>query len=102
MPLSRSWVEQEIEGLTGEDFHTAKLILVVCKASYQFDDSLIKGVMGDIIDEQRLIRILSFAAMLAARRLADHVARRLKALNSTVPTNEELPPVASSAQAVLN
>ena len=80
MPLSRSWVEQEIEDLTGEDYHIAKLILVVCKASYQFDDSLVQGVMSERLDEERLIRILAFAAMSAARRLANHVGGQLGAL----------------------
>ena len=77
MPLSRSWVDQEVEGLTGEDYHVAKLILVVCKSSYQFDESLVRNVMGDEVDEQRLIRILAFAAMSAARRLANHLGRQL-------------------------
>ena len=77
MPLSRSWVEQEVEGLTGEDYHVAKLILIVCKASYQFDDSLVQGAMGDKVNEERLIRILAFAAMSAARRLADHAGKNL-------------------------
>ena len=73
-------MEQEIEGLTGEDYHIAKLILVVCKASYQFDDSLVQGVMTARLDEERLIRILAFAAMSAARRLAHHVGGQLGAL----------------------
>lgn len=77
MPLSRSWVENDIEGLTGVDYHIAKLILVVCKASYQFDDALLQGVMGEHVDEERLIRILAFAAMSAARRLANHVGSHL-------------------------
>ena len=77
MPLSRSWVEQEVEGLAGEDYHIAKLILVVCKASHQFDDSLVQAVMGENLDEKHLIRILAFAAMSAARRLAVLVSRRL-------------------------
>jgi AhpD family alkylhydroperoxidase len=93
MPLSRSWVEGEIEGLQGEDYHVAKLILIVSKASYQSDDSLLKGVMGDKPDEQRLIRFLSFAAMSAARRLADHVSRHLNILeNGAVPTTGERTP----------
>lgn len=40
MPLSRDWVEDDVKGLTGESYHLAKLILIVCKASYQYDDSL--------------------------------------------------------------
>ena len=94
MPLSRSWVEQEVEGLAGEDYHIAKLILVVCKASYQFDDSLVQAVTGENLDEERLIRILAFAAMSAARRLADLVSRRLHIIESgEVGTPEALTPV---------
>ena len=86
MPLSRSWVESELDGLQGEDYHVAKLILIVCKASYQFDDSLLEGIFGDAPDEKRLIRILSFAAMSAARRLADYYGRKLNKLE-TVATS---------------
>jgi hypothetical protein len=76
MPMSRTWVDDEIDGLKGEDYHIAKLILVVSLASYQFDHSLVEG-LGSNHDEQRLIRILAFAAMSAARRLADHAAKNL-------------------------
>jgi hypothetical protein len=77
MPLSRSWVDQELEGLPEEDFHVAKLILVVCKASYQFDESLLTNALGSDPSEVRLIRILAFAAMSGARRLAEHTAQSL-------------------------
>lgn len=77
MPMSRSWVESEIEELEGEDYDIAKLVLVVSMASYQFDDSLVKPVLRD--DQEHLIRILAFAAMSAARRLANHAGRHLNA-----------------------
>lgn len=77
MPISRSWVEQEVAGLVGEDYHIAKLILVVCKASYQFDDSLVRALSAESVDEERLICILAFAAMSAARRLANLVGSEL-------------------------
>ena len=94
MPLSRSWVEQEVEGLAGEDYHTAKLILVVGKASYQFDDSLVQALMGENLDEERLIRILAFAAMSAARRLAVLASRRLHIMeNGEVDMPETQTPV---------
>ena len=80
MPLSRSWVENEVEGLVGEDYRIAKLILVVSKASYQFDDSLVQALTGEDSDEERLIRILAFAAMSAARRLADYAGNSLNNL----------------------
>jgi len=80
MPLSRSWVDQEIEGLNGKDYHVAKLVLVVAKASWQFDDSLVQAVMRHIPDEEHLIRALAYAAFSAARRLAAYIGCHLTAL----------------------
>ena len=77
MPLSRSWVEKEVGELAGEDYDTARLLLVVAKASYQVDVSLVEAVLGKNQDEKRLIRILAFASLSAARRLASHVASHL-------------------------
>ena len=79
MPLSRTWVEPAVENLDGDDYHAAKLALIVAMASHQFDESLLKGVMADGHDEERLIRILSFAAFSAARRLAEVVSERVDA-----------------------
>ena len=88
-------METDIKGLQGEDYHVAKLILIVSKASYQFDDSLLKGIFGDKPDEKRLIRILSFAAMSAARRLADHVGLHLSVPETiAASTNAQQPPAA--------
>ena len=70
MPMSRKWVDKEVEQLSGEDPEIAKLILVVAKASWQFDGSLVQAVMPGQVDERRLIRILAFAAYSAATRLA--------------------------------
>lgn len=71
MPLSRSWVEDEAPGLTGEDRAVARLALVVAKASYQFDESLAQGVLGCDQDEERLIRVLAWASHSGARRFAN-------------------------------
>jgi len=85
MPISRRWVESEVEGLEGEDRDVAKLILIVAKASYQFDDSLVQAALGPDPDEQRLIRILAFASLSAARRLASCVATHLEVSRVDVP-----------------
>jgi len=79
MPISRTWVNKEVEQLTGEDREIAKLVLVVAKASWQFDESLVHSVMPDEIDEKRLIRILAFAAYYAAKRLAQLAGEHLRA-----------------------
>ena len=77
-PISRNWVEDEIEGLSGEDYHIAKLILVVAMASYQFDDSLAEGVLTERRDEQKLIRVLALAAFSGARRMAELMSQRIE------------------------
>ena len=51
--------------------------------SYQFDPSLVEA-LGSYHDEPRLIRILAFAAMSAARRLADHAGQHLNVPSADV------------------
>lgn len=70
MPLSRNWVEQEIAGLRGKDRDIARFSLVAAKAPYQVDDTLVAGVMGPEGGQERLIRVLAWAAFSAARRVA--------------------------------
>lgn len=77
MPLSRSWVEREIEELTESDRPIARLALVVAKASYQVDESLVEDVLGKEHDELRLIRVLAWAAFSAGRRVAERVAEQV-------------------------
>ncbi len=79
MPISRSWVEAELEDLEGSDRDVARLILVVAKSSWQFDDSLVEAVTHSRNDEKNLIRILAFAAYSAARRLAAHAGDHIQA-----------------------
>ena len=95
MPLSRSWVEEEVRDLTGEDRAVARLALVVAKASYQFDDSLAEDVLGqdqdgpDLVsvwlalgqeqDEERFIRVLAWASHSGACRVADRYYRYFQA-----------------------
>ncbi len=79
MPLSRSWVDEEVRDLTGEDRTVARLALVVAKASYQFDDSLAEEVLGHDRDEERFIRVLAWASHAGARRVADRYYRYFQA-----------------------
>ncbi|MHC4975419.1 MAG: carboxymuconolactone decarboxylase family protein [Planctomycetota bacterium] len=74
MPLSLSWVEREIEDLTGEDRDIARMAIVLAKAPYQVSDSLIQPLLTD--DETRFIRILAWAAYVSARRFGSIVAER--------------------------
>jgi len=74
MPLSRAWVNEETEGLLGEDRAVARLALIMGKASYQFDDTLVQDLLAFGVDEPMLIRILAWASFLGARRLASITA----------------------------
>jgi len=78
MPISRSWVEREIHGLSGHDRDPARLALVVAKAAYQVDDSLVDAVLGEERDEVKLIRVLAWASFSAARRFAERCHEQLK------------------------
>jgi len=72
-------VNDEVAGLTGDDRNVARLILVVAKASYQVDDALVQAVLGQNADQEKLIRVLAFASLSAARRVAANVAKRVRA-----------------------
>jgi AhpD family alkylhydroperoxidase len=74
MPISRSWVDKEVEGLTGGDRAIARLALVVAKAPYQVDEALVGDILGEDRDETRLIRVLAWASFSAARRIAERIA----------------------------
>ena len=76
--MSRKWVESDIAHLNGEDYHTAKLILVVAMASYQVDDSIVQAVLVDNKDQKKLIRVLAFAALAAALRLAAYYGQHVQ------------------------
>ena len=88
MPLSRSWVEHEIEGLDEKDRTIARLALVVAKASYQVDESLVEDVLGQEHNEPRLIRVLAWAAFSAARRIAERIAEQ--SYRASSPQDSEL------------
>src|SRR5262245_45150855 len=74
MPLSRSWVDSEVAVLTGQDREIARLALVLAKAPYQVDETLIDGVFNGDRSEERLIRILAWASFSSARRFARRIA----------------------------
>ena len=64
--MSRSWVEAEVQGLTGEERAVARLALVLAKAPYQVSDDLVEGLVDG--GEERFVRILAWASFTAARR----------------------------------
>ena len=78
MPISRSWVDNEVEGLTGRDRAIARLALLLAKAPYQVDEALVGEILREDRDETRFIRVLAWAAFSAARRIAKRVADTIR------------------------
>jgi hypothetical protein len=74
MPISRSWVDKEVEGLTGRDRAIVRLALVLAKAPYQVDEGMVDEILREDRDETRFIRVLAWASFSAARRIAKRVA----------------------------
>jgi hypothetical protein len=74
MPLSRSWVDPEVRILTGQDRAIARLALVLAKAPYQVDGTLVEDVFSEDRCEERFIRILAWASFSAAHRFAQRIA----------------------------
>ena len=74
MPLSRSWVDSEAAVLTGQDRAIARLALVLAKAPYQLDETLVEDVLREDRCEERFIRVLAWASFSGARRFAQRIA----------------------------
>jgi hypothetical protein len=75
MPLSRSWVDSEVAVLTGQDRAIARLALVLAKAPYQLDETLVEDVLSEDRCEERFIRLLAWASFSGARRFAQRIAQ---------------------------
>ncbi|MDD9878886.1 MAG: hypothetical protein OXR84_15740 [Magnetovibrio sp.] len=77
MPISRSWVNAEVEGLEGTDAAIARLAIVLAKATYQVDGKMAEAMIGDDPDEARFVRILAWASFVGARRFIQFTAARI-------------------------
>lgn len=75
MPISRSWVELEVQNLSGFNRDLAKLTLVLAKAPYQVDESLIEPVFKAQNNQEDFIRIVAWAAFTSARKIALRIAK---------------------------
>ena len=75
MPLSRNWVEQEVDRIEGNERAIARLALVVAKASYQTDDDLVAEVLQYNPEQEQFLRILAWSTFTAARYVAARIAR---------------------------
>jgi hypothetical protein len=80
MPMSRSWVDREVGGLRGRDRAIARFALVLAKAPYQVDETLVGEILREDGDEARFVRILAWAAFSGARRIAERIGDTVKDL----------------------
>ena len=72
MPLSRSWADQAVAGLDGEDRAVAKLALILAKSPGQASEDLVTPLAG--ADPDRFVRILAWCSFTGARAYARFVA----------------------------
>jgi len=77
MPLSRSWVDRDVDGLHGADQAIARLAIVLTKAPYQVDEKMAGAVLHDNPDEARFVRILAWASFIGARRFIEVLAAKI-------------------------
>jgi len=73
-PLSRWWVEEEVQDLQGAERDKARLVLLIAKASYQIDDGVIEQVTRHGVSEADLVRLGAWSAMLGAKTIANWCA----------------------------
>ncbi|MGI9351772.1 MAG: carboxymuconolactone decarboxylase family protein [Rhizobiaceae bacterium] len=84
MPISRSWVNADVQDLYGADRAIARLAIVLAKAPYQVDEKMAEAVLGEDQDEERFIRILAWASFTGARRFVQLVAERSNSTQQNV------------------
>ncbi len=77
MPISRSWVNPEVEGLRGGERAIAKLAIVLAKAPYQVDEKMAEAVLEYVGSEEDFIRILAWASFTGARRFTQLLVERV-------------------------
>jgi AhpD family alkylhydroperoxidase len=79
MPLESGWIDDDVQGLAGQDESIARLAVVLAKAPYRVTEKMVDDVMGEERDEERFVRILAWSSFATARRFAQRVARRAAA-----------------------
>jgi AhpD family alkylhydroperoxidase len=86
MPLNGRWIDDDIQGLTGRDASIARLAVVLAKAPYRVTAKMVTDVVGEMRDEEHLVRVLAWSSFATARRFAQLVARRAAAEPGLEPT----------------
>ena len=77
MPISRSWVNADVEGLEEADKTIAKLAIVLAKAPYQVDETMAEAILVQNPDEEWFVRVLAWASFTGARRFAQLMAQQV-------------------------
>jgi AhpD family alkylhydroperoxidase len=85
MPLDGRWIDDDIQGLDGEDASIARLAVVLAKAPYRVTEKMVADVLGEERDEERFVRILAWSSYATARRFATVVASRAAAKAAREP-----------------
>ena len=83
-PVSRGWVEDEVKSISASERNKARVALLVAKASYQIDDSLIQQLVSEGMNEFDLISLGAWSAFMGAKTVANWCA------NASKPENENL------------
>lgn len=81
-PISRAWVEDLVAPLENTHRPAARLALVVARAAYQFDDTLIDGFRAVTPGDKPLLQTVAWASFAAAKRTASWFPK--SHLNATV------------------
>jgi hypothetical protein len=76
MPLDGRWIDEDVQGLSGDDRAIARLAVVLAKAPYRVTDAMVHDVLGEAREAERFVRILAWSSYAAARRFAALVAGR--------------------------
>jgi AhpD family alkylhydroperoxidase len=77
MGISRAWVDDAVARLPTVDRPAARLALLTALASYQVDETVIDEFRASRPDDEALIAITSWAAFVAARRVAAWIPLRV-------------------------
>lgn len=92
-PLSRSWVEGDLEGLVGLQKDLARVAILVAKASYQIDNGLLEGLVKQDVSEADLVKLGAFGAFSGARRVAAWTADAFVPLDTMAPEASPFGPI---------
>ncbi|MHC5109255.1 MAG: carboxymuconolactone decarboxylase family protein [Planctomycetota bacterium] len=83
MPLSAAWADDEVEHLTGDSRHIAKLAIMLAKAPYQVTKKTVEPLAH--YDEQKFIKVLAWCSYIGSRRLASIIEEQVGGRSTALP-----------------